>query len=72
MLMGMTVGKKGDLCEFEKELFQLVASNLAPAQSSNVVPEYIRALTPIAELLVPEAMLLVPAAIELSPEELAL
>jgi hypothetical protein len=29
--------------------FQLVASNLAPAQSSNVVPEYIRALTPIAE-----------------------
>lgn len=29
--------------------FQLVASNLAPAQSANVVPEYIRALTPIAE-----------------------
>jgi hypothetical protein len=29
--------------------FQLVASNFAPAQSSNVVPEYIRALTPIAE-----------------------
>jgi hypothetical protein len=29
--------------------FQLVAANLAPAQSANVVPEYIRALTPIAE-----------------------
>jgi hypothetical protein len=29
--------------------FQLIASNLAPAQSANVVPEYIRALTPIAE-----------------------
>ena len=29
--------------------FQLVAANLAPAQSSNVVPDYIRALTPIAE-----------------------
>ncbi|MFN7939136.1 MAG: hypothetical protein U0R19_37780 [Bryobacteraceae bacterium] len=29
--------------------FQLVATNLAPAQSANVVPEYIRALTPIAE-----------------------
>jgi len=29
--------------------FQLVASNLAPAQSANVVPDYIRALTPIAE-----------------------
>ena len=29
--------------------FQLVAANLAPAQSANVVPDYIRALTPIAE-----------------------
>jgi hypothetical protein len=29
--------------------FQLVATNLAPAQSANIVPEYIRALTPIAE-----------------------
>ncbi len=29
--------------------FQLVATNLAPAQSANVVPEYIRALVPIAE-----------------------
>jgi hypothetical protein len=29
--------------------FQLVATNLAPAQSANVVPEYIRALMPIAE-----------------------
>ncbi len=29
--------------------FQLVAANLAPAQSANVVPEYIRALVPIAE-----------------------
>jgi hypothetical protein len=29
--------------------FQLIASNLAPAQAANVVPEYIRALTPIAE-----------------------
>ena len=29
--------------------FQLVASNLAPAQTANVVPEYIRALTPVAE-----------------------
>jgi hypothetical protein len=29
--------------------FQLVAANLAPAQSANVVPEYIRALMPIAE-----------------------
>ncbi|MCC6389138.1 MAG: peptidase U37 [Bryobacterales bacterium] len=29
--------------------FQLIAANLAPAQSANVVPEYIRALTPIAE-----------------------
>jgi len=29
--------------------FQLVAANLAPAQTANVVPEYIRALTPVAE-----------------------
>lgn len=29
--------------------FQLIASTLAPAQAANVVPEYIRALTPIAE-----------------------
>jgi len=29
--------------------FQLVAANLAPAQSANVVPDYIRALTSIAE-----------------------
>ncbi|MEN6533089.1 MAG: prohead protease/major capsid protein fusion protein [Bryobacteraceae bacterium] len=29
--------------------FQLVAANLAPAQSANIVPDYIRALTPIAE-----------------------
>jgi hypothetical protein len=29
--------------------YQLVAANLAPAQTANVVPEYIRALTPVAE-----------------------
>jgi hypothetical protein len=29
--------------------FQLVAANLAPVQSANIVPDYIRALTPIAE-----------------------
>jgi len=29
--------------------FQLVAANLAPAQTANVVPDYIRALVPIAE-----------------------
>lgn len=29
--------------------FQLIAANLAPAVSANLVPEYLRALTPIAE-----------------------
>ena len=30
-------------------VFQLISANLVPAQSANVVPDYIRALTPIAE-----------------------